>query len=331
MRKSSFLLICFVLALGSCKHEKKIGFTGEAQGTYYAVTYFDSHGRNLQPELDSLLHSFDLSASLWEPGSVISIINKSDSGAEADTVIRQLFRLSKDIAVKTHGAFDYTVGPLVNAWGFGFKKGTDPDSNVIDSLKRFVGYDKISMENGILSKPFPGVSVDFNAIAQGYSVDLIGAYLESHGIHNFLVDVGGEVLARGNKPGNEPWIVGIEQPSESAEDERSLQVKLKLQNKAVATSGSYRKFFVRNGVRYSHTIDPQTGYPAFHSLLSVSVVAGNCATADAYATAFMVMGLEKSLDFLEKNDNLEAFFIYSDPEGNFKTEYTPGFEMFLLD
>ncbi len=304
---------------------------GEAQGTYYAVTYFDHKDRNFQPEIDSLLKRFDQSASLWVPSSVISKINQSDSGSRVDDIVKTLCEMSFQVAESTKGHFDITVGPLVNAWGFGFREGIEPDSSMVDSIMQFVGYNMVDLNGNFLSKKYPDISIDFNAIAQGYSVDLIGDFLETHGIEDYLVDVGGEVLGKGRKSNNEAWVVGVEKPSSEPYDERRLQIRIELNDKAVATSGSYRKFFVKDGIRYSHTINPLTGYPVEHSLLSVSVTGNACATADAYATAFMVMGVEKSMKFLEKNKELDAFFIYSDENGEYQSITTKGFEAMIIN
>lgn len=331
MKNILFCLALGTLLLASCAPYHKIGFTGEAQGTYYAVTYFDRDNRNLQPEIDSLLKRFDQSASLWVPGSVISLINESDTGGMADEIVDTLLKMSIEVAKSSGGCFDFTVGPLVNAWGFGFRQGIMPDSNKVDSLMQYIGFDKVSLESGLVRKEMPEVSIDFNAIAQGYSVDLVGDFLESKGISDYLVDIGGEVLAGGHKPDGDEWVVGVEKPSEDPYTDRELQISIALEDKAIATSGSYRKFFMKDGIRYSHTINPVSGYPVGHSLLSVSVIAGDCATADAYATAFMVMGVEESMDFLSTRKDLDAYFIFSDGDGVLQTTYSKGFEELILN
>lgn len=304
---------------------------GEAQGTYYAVTYFDEGGRNFQPQLDSILHAFDRSVSIWVPESIISRINNNDSTALPDGWFTDIFTRSVEISESTGGAFDFTVGPLVNAWGFGFKNKIRLDSAKVDSLKALVDYQTVRLEDGRIIKQDPNVQFDFNAIAQGHSVDVLGKFLEEKGIENYLVDIGGEVLGKGKKPGNAYWTVGIENPAADSAAERTLNAKAHLYNRAMATSGNYRKYYEEDGMRYSHTIDPKTGYPVRHSLLSVSVLAGDCATADGYATAFMVMGLEKSLEFLEGHPELQAYFIYSDENGEYRVKFTEGFGKILVD
>ena len=303
----------------------KVRFAGQIQGTYYEITYFDQKGRSFQEEIDSLLKMIDYSVSLWDKNSVISRVNRNDTAVNLDEIFIELFRMSDDISEKTDGCFDITVGPLVNAWGFGFTGRKKVDKKVIDSLLPLVSHHNISVKDNKVIKSDPAIQIDFNAIAQGYSVDLIARFLETKGIMNYLIDIGGEVFARGEKPDGIDWVVGIESPAINKDDERSLIAKITVRNMAVATSGSYRKYFEEDGIRYSHTIDPKTGYPVRHSLLSVTVLASDCATADAYATAFMVMGMEKSMDFIEQNkDLLNAYFIYSDRNGNYNTYGTTG-------
>ena len=302
----------------------KINFSGEAQGTYYQITYFAADTFLRQQEIDSLLRSFDLSASIWERNSVISKINRNDPEVTLDENFINIFKQAKRISEETNGAFDVTVGPLVNAWGFGFIEGIEINKNTIDSLLEFVDHKTIHLKDGKIIKDNPNIRIDFNAIAQGYSVDLTGKFIESKGIKNFLVDIGGEVLGKGQKPDGSFWLVGIEKPCESADAAREVYAKINIKNEAIATSGNYRKFYEKNGVRYSHTIDPKTGYPVKHSLLSATVIADSAAIADAYATSFMVMGIDKAKEFLSGRDNIEAYFIYSDKNGNLKTYATEG-------
>jgi FAD:protein FMN transferase len=325
------LAILIAILLYSCSSEqKKIMFRGETQGTYYAMTYFDSEDRNFQPEVDSILNAFDHSVSLWEPGSIISRINRGDSAVKPDEWFIDIFKQSQNIAAKTGGDFDCTVGPLVNAWGFGFKGKIKMDQAKVDSLLQYVGYQKVSLDNqNRIIKP-EGFKFDFNAIAQGYSDDVIGNFLASKGIKNYLIDIGGEVLAKGSKPDGKPWLVGIENPAADSLSERTINTRVKLIDKALATSGSYRKYYEENGVRYSHTIDPHSGYPVRHSLLSVSVLAKDCATADGYATAFMVMGFDKARAFAENHPDMEAFFIMDGGDGTFKTYATKGLENLIV-
>lgn len=325
------ITLFLIFAAASCTDvQKKVMFQGQTQGTYYAVTYFDAEGRNFQAQIDSILGAFDLSVSMWVPESVISRINRSDSLARPDDWFIDIFRRSQEIAAKTGGAFDCTVGPLVNAWGFGFKGKMNMDQAKVDSLLQYVGYQKVSLDNrGRIIRP-EGVRFDFNAIAQGYAVDVIGNYLASRGITNYLVDIGGEVLGKGRKPGGQPWLVGIEDPAADSLSDRTINTRVKLTDRALSTSGNYRKYYEENGIRYSHTIDPHTGYPVRHSLLSVSVLAGDCATADGYATAFMVMGFEQARGFVENQPDMEAFFILDSGSGTFQTYATKGMKEIIV-
>ncbi len=325
------MLALLVLALFSCSVPvaKKIMFRGQAQGTYYAVTYFDVKERDFQPQVDSILKAFDQSVSMWVPESIISRINRGDSLARPDEWFTDIFKRSVDISQKTGGAFDFTVGPLVNAWGFGFKGKMKMDQDLVDSLRELVDYRTVRLEDGKIVKSKKNIQFDFNAIAQGYAVDVLGNFLESKGISNYLIDIGGEVLGKGSKPDGQSWIVGVENPSTDSLSDRTLNAKVRLNDRALATSGSYRKYYEENGIRYSHTIDPSTGYPVRHSLLSVSVLAKDCATADGYATAFMVMGFERAKEFLTGQDELEAYFINDAGSGTYQTYATKGFEEIL--
>lgn len=329
LQNAAFVVLIFLISCN--KPEKKIMFQGQAQGTYYAITYFDQEARDFQPQIDSILRAFDLSVSMWVPESIISRINKGDSLVEPDEWFTDIFNRSVEISEKTGGAFDFTVGPLVNAWGFGFKGKMKMDSTLVDSLRSLVDYRAVKLENGKIKKAKQGIQFDFNAIAQGYSVDVLGKYLESKGLSKYLIDVGGEVLGKGLKPDGTEWIVGIENPAADSLSERTLNSRVKLNGKALATSGNYRKYYEENGIRYSHTINPKTGYPVRHSLLSVSVLANECATADGYATAFMVMGFEKAREFVESEPDLEAYFIVASPDGLFETYATEGFKGIVVE
>jgi thiamine biosynthesis lipoprotein len=320
--------LLFISSIMSCKRPAEkvlVKLGGETQGTYYAITYFTSDTINLQQSVDSLLHRFDSTASTYKPNSIISRINANDSLVVVDSMFRVIFEKAMQVSEASNGAFDITVGPLVSAWGFGLSNRLQMNQSRVDSILPLIGYKKVKLIGNKILKTNPNISLDFNAIAQGYSVDVLGAFLLSRGITDFLVDIGGEVIARGSKPDGTPWNVAVELPSKSADDDRKIQVVLRLQNKAISTSGNYRKFYEENGIRYSHTIDPSTGYPVKHSLLSVSVLADDCITADAYATVLMVLGLDKGKLFLQSHPELEAYFIFSGSDGSMKTYYTKGF------
>ena len=311
---------------------KKVQIQGATQGTYYSITYFDANGMDYQNQIENQLANFDTVASMWVKESLISKINRNELKTTGNPEFHELYIRSKEIFHASEGAFDPTIGPLVNAWGFGFSDRMKVDSALVDSLLPLVGFDRVTFENETISKEDPRIQFDFNAIAQGYAVDLIGMFLESKGISNYLIDIGGEVLGKGNKPNGDKWKVGIEKPADNAQYGDALKAIVILKDKALATSGNYRKFYEENGVRYSHTINPETGFPVQHSILSVSVLAEDCATADGWATAFMVLGLDSSLDILQHHSQLEAFFIYSDKKtGEMKTKYTDGLGIYLQE
>ncbi len=324
-------LMSIVLLSCSLNPGKPVKFQGSTQGTYYVVTYYDRAGRNLQPEIDSLLARFDLVASMWVDSSIISEVNRNEMETINNNDFTVLYDKSKHIYDKSGGAFDPTVGPLVNAWGFGFKDRMKVDQLIVDSLLAFTGFDLVSLDDGKIIKKDPRVQFDFNAIAQGYSVDVVGKFLEQKDIDNYLIDIGGEVLGHGHKPNGDLWKVGIEKPSDNASYGEAMEAIVTLEDKAMATSGNYRKFYIEDGVKYSHTIDPKTGYPVRHSILSVSVMADDCATADGWATAFMVLGLDKSIEILGKDKTLDAYFIYSGAStGDYRTYFTNGFKDILV-
>jgi len=330
--KVSFFSLFWLMLLTSCKQHKEpvlVKMGGETQGTYYAITYYSADKQNLQPSIDSLLHRFDSTASTYKPNSIISRMNNNDASVIADEMFNIIFQKSIEVSEETGGAFDITVGPIINAWGFGLSNRLKMNQHIVDSLLPLVGYHKVKLDKGKLVKNDLRIRIDFNAIAQGYAVDVVGSFLDSKGIQSYLIDIGGEVLARRTKPGGEKWSVAIEMPTKNAEDERTIQAVVSLQDMAISTSGSYRKFYEENGIRYSHEIDPSTGYPVKHSTLSVSVLAKDCMTADAYATAFMVMGVEKGKEFLKKHPKLDAYFIYLGSDGSMQTYYTKGFRKLL--
>lgn len=326
-----YSVVTLMLLAGCASEPILVKFEGETQGTYYAVTYYEKAGKNYQQQIDSLLRRFDSSASLWKPNSILSRVNNNDPQVELDKTLEILFNKSMVVSQESNGAFDITVGPLVSAWGFGFSDRMKVDQHVIDSLLPLVDFRNVRLEDHKIVKTDSRIRIDFNAIAQGYAVDLVAGFLEEKGVDAYLVDIGGEVFGRGTKPDKSTWNVGIELPAADAMAGRQVKAIVTLQNKALSTSGNYRKYYEENGVRYSHTIDPATGYPVKHSLLSVSVLASDCMTADAFATVLMVKGLENSRGFLDAHQGVEAYFIYSDSAGAMKTWFTPGFSKLLSD
>lgn len=302
--------------------QRYLHLRGQAQGTTFHITYFDPQGRDFSAAVDSLFRLIDRSMSLWDSLSTIRRLNRNEANVPLDEHFIAVFERAQQIAAATHGAFDITVGPLVRAWGFSYKKGLPPLSPAqVDSLRQFVGYQKVRLAGGALQKDDPRVELDMNAIAQGYTVDLIARFLEGQGVTNYMVEIGGEVRTAGLNERDEPWRIGIDKPTTAEEGKRPLQTIVPLSGKAMATSGSYRKFIERDGKKFSHAIDPHTGYPVTHQLLSVSVIADDCTTADAYATAFLVLGLEKALP-LAQRERLPLYAIYADADGQLHTYST---------
>ena len=332
MKYIIFVVLGVCLLTYSCKREGKlVKFGGEAQGTYYAVTYVDAEGRNFQDSIDVILKKFDSSCSIYKSNSIISRFNNNDPTAKADKDFATVFNKAMEVSELSGGAFDITVGPLVRAWGFSIKGKMKMDDKKVDSLKQYVGYKKIKLVDGRVIKENPNIQLDYNALAQGYSSDVLGRFLESKGIKNYLVDIGGEVLGRGRKPDGGIWSVGIERPPSDSLQKQQLEAIVALDNRALSTSGNYRKYFIKDGVKYSHTIDPFTGYPVHHTLLAVSVLAENSMTADAFCTAFLVMGKDKAMELIKRTPGLDAYFIYCDEKGNLKTQCSPGFSKIIKE
>jgi thiamine biosynthesis lipoprotein len=329
--KKTFLLMIGLVALASCNNTpKKIVLQGEAQGSYYAITYFDEQGRNFQNEIDSIFHAVDMSVNLWVDTSIISKVNRNEE-VVLDAIFTDNFRIAQEAAQLSNGYFDPTISPIVAAWGFSYRNGDSITPQLIDSLKQLVDYRNIRIENGKVVKAYPAITLDFNAIAQGYTSDLIASFLDSKGIMNYLVNTGGEIMARGCKTNGDPWIVGIEKPAENWDSEQMVQTRIALHDKGLVTSGSTRKYVERNGKRYSHCIDPKTGYPVEHNVLSATVLAENSVWADALASICMVMGMEKSLPLIESMDGVEVYYIYVNEENKLETFATEGFKKLVID
>ena len=329
--KKILLLMIGLTVLASCgKQPQKMVLQGQAQGSYYAVTYYDSLGRNFQRDIDSIFHALDVSVNLWVDTSVISKVNRNEE-VTLDAIFIDNFNIAQEAARLSDGYFDPIISPIVAAWGFSYKHGDSITPQLIDSLKQLVDYRNISIEDGKVVKANPAMTLDFNAIAQGYTSDLIASFLDSRGIKNYLVDTGGEIMARGGKPNGKSWIVGIEKPADNWDSEQVVQTRVALSDKGLVTSGSTRKYVERNGKRYSHCIDPNTGYPVEHQLLSATVLAESSVWADALASICMVMGKEKSLPLIESLDGVEAYYIYVNESGELETFATEGFKKLIID
>jgi len=333
MKQVVLPIAAMLLLFAACRQEPvTVKFRGKAMGTYYEATYLSENGYvNYQPQIDSVLAVFNESLSTYSPTSIVSKVNQANAGdtIPVDDMFATVFTKSVEVNQKSGGAFDPSVMPLVNAWGFGYQKNPPPvDSAMVDSLLKLVDLASFTLLKNPwrMVKGKQNTQLDFNAIAQGYGVDVVCEFLEKQNIHNYLVDIGGELRARGQNAKFEPWTVGIDKPIDTLK-EREVQEIVRLRDMSISTSGNYRKFYIKDGVKYAHTIDPKTGRPKLSNLLSVSVFNPQCITADAYATAFMVMGYEKARNFAEAEPALNALFIYSDEQGNLKTYYTPGVEV----
>ena len=294
---------------------------GMVFGTVYHITYQSS--KSLQKDIEAELAKVDASLSPFNERSIITAVNEN-----RDTVVNKMFSdvfaLAMKISDSTNGAFDITVAPLVNAWGFGFKGGAMPTRHQVDSLKALVGYHKVSLINGRVSKTDPRIMLDCSSIAKGYGCDVVAKFLSAKGIDNYMVEIGGEIVTRGISEKRLPWKIGVTKPTDdSLNVNQEIQTIINVTDKAMATSGNYRNFYYKNGRKYAHTIDPSTGYPVQHNILSSTVIADNCATADAYATAFMVMGLDKAKAILSRHPELMAYFILASDDGTNKVWFSP--------
>lgn len=296
-------------------------------GTMYKITY--QSDENLKNEIEAELEKVNQSLSPFSKESVITHINQN-TDLTADSLFTYVFQLAKQISEETHGAFDITVAPLVNAWGFGFKNATQIDSLTIDSIRQFVGIDKVRMENGKVIKDDPRLMLDCSAIAKGFGVDCVARLFDRKGIKNYMIDIGGELVMKGENAQMNTWRIGINKPiDDSLAVNQELQTILEISNAGMATSGNYRNFYYKDGKKYAHTIDPRTGYPVQHNILSSTVVAKDCATADAYATSFMVLGLDSAKTVCNAHPELDAYFIYSKDNGETGVYFTEGMKKYL--
>ncbi len=321
-----FLLILFVFT--ACSKKEYIRNEGFIFGTSYHIIY--ESDKNLEQEILTRLQQFNKSLNTYDSASIISRINRNDTAVTVDSFFITCFNKAKNVSEITGGAFDITVAPVVNAWGFGFNETENVDSNFIDSLMQFVGFHKIKLTDNKIYKADKGIMLDVSAIAKGYGVDVVAELFEKKGIENYMVEIGGEVRAKGKNSKGKFWQIGIDKPIDDVTaSNRELQAIVGLNNKSLATSGNYRQFYMKNGIKYSHTINPKTGYPARNSLLSSSVLADDCMTADAFATAFMVLGVDKSIELVNKLNYLEVYFIYSDSIGNYKIYASDRFKNIL--
>lgn len=327
----AFLLALIVGTILIVKQQRDMPYQkdeGFIFGTVYHVTY--QYDKDLNNEIIAELNKVDGEFSMFNKQSTVTAFNNGKK-VEASDMFMNVLTLSQDVSKDTYGAFDITVAPLVNAWGFGFKHQKMPDQQQVDSLKKLVGMQNINVEklNGktYLSKKLKNMMLDFSAVAKGFGSDAVATVMRRHDIKNYMVEIGGEVVTSGLSEKRLPWKIGVTQPTDdSLNTNQQLQTVLNITDKAMATSGNYRNFYYKNGKKYAHEIDPKTGRPVQHSLLSSTVLANRCAEADAYATAFMVLGVEKSEAVLKKHPELMAYFIYVGKDGKNKVWYSPALQ-----
>jgi thiamine biosynthesis lipoprotein len=301
---------------------------GPVYGSTYHITYEYKRSGSLEQDINRILERINVSMSTYDPGSTLSKINHNDTSARLDPDLKRVLEVGREVSERSGGAFDMTVAPLVNAWGFGFTAREKVTPAIIDSILSFVGYQKIHIAGDRLVKDDPRIMIDPNAITPGYVADVISEFFNSMGIKNYLVEIGGELRCLGkNREGN-AWRVGVDKPLENTL-EREIQQVFHLAHISVATSGNYRKFYEENGVKYSHTIDPKTGYPARSNLLSATVFTDQCIYADAYATVFMVIGFDRAKELSAQIPGIEVYFIFSDEDGSLKTWQSTGVQAMI--
>lgn len=316
-----FLLFC-------CTSDDYRTEEGLVFGSTYRIVY--QCNRDLSDSIQHVFDEINHSLSTYDKSSVISQWNNNDVNSVVDEHLTTVFRTAKKVHHLSNGAFDLTVAQLVNAWGFGNTSGNLINAQLIDSLLQFVGMDKISIDGEKLIKSDPRIKLDVNALAPGYCVDLIAKLFNSHSIKNFLIDVGGEIRTQGVNSKGTSWQIGIDKPIDNlAIETPEIQSIVALSGWSLATSGNYRHFYLKDGKKFAHTINPHTGYPAETDVLSVSVITQSCMMADALATAIMVIGRKKGLALADSLPDTEAYIIYNDDSGNYQVEFTPGFQSFL--
>ncbi len=319
LAQSLFLLLLIVGTVWIVSSQRSIPYQhdeGFVFGTIYHVTYQSEN--NMKPAIEAEMKKVDQALSTFNKTSDISLVNQNKPVTLSKMFV-DVFQLAQSISKETEGAFDITVAPLVNLWGFGFKQGQEPTKASLDSIRALVGWQKVSLANGRVEKSDPRIMLDCSAIAKGYGADVVANYLKSQGVKNFLVEIRGEIVSSGLSEKRVPWMIGVTKPTDdSLQTNKELQTVLNVNDLAMATSGNYRNFYYKDGKKYAHTVDPKTGRPVQHSLLSATVLAKDCATADAYATAFMVMGMEHAKLLLEKHPELMAYFIYDEGRGENK-------------
>lgn len=318
------LIVCLILL--SCTSREYRVIDGFTQGTTFHIAYSDDAGEPLDALVEHLLNGIDSSLSVYNKESIVSKVNRGEETV-LDSLFISVFNRSLEINIKSEGLFDVSASPIFNLWGFGFKNRESVTNAKIDSVKSLTGMGKFRIEGSKIIKEIPGAELNFNAIAQGYSADVIASQFEKRGVKNYLIEIGGEIFCKGVNPKGKKWSVGIDKPIDGNNIQgEEIQDILLMQNCGLATSGNYRKFYEENGEKYSHSINPITGYPAKNSLLSATVIAPDAMTADAYATWFMVAGLEKAKEVIESDSSIEGYLVYSEG-GAFKVYKSKGINL----
>ena len=319
-----FLILLIVGTVLIIRQQQSVPFK-KHEGLIFGTTYHIAYqcDSDLSMGIRAELEKVDASLSPFNPNSIITAVNQNQD-VELNEMFLTVYQKAMAVSADTEGAFDITVAPLVNAWGFGFKSGSRPDKHQVDSLLQIIGYKKVALRDGKVIKDDPRIMLDCSAIAKGFGTQVAADYLRSQGVKNFMVEIGGEIVTCGVNERRLPWKIGVTKPvDDSLSVGHEFQTVLNVTDKAMATSGNYRNFYYEGGKKLAHTIDPKTGYPVQHSILSATVLADDCATADAYATSFMVMGLERARKLLERHPELMAYLIYSDEKGQNAVWFSP--------
>ncbi|MDR0427140.1 MAG: FAD:protein FMN transferase [Dysgonamonadaceae bacterium] len=334
-RNTIYLLFLFLIVLTSCREAKQ----KEIKRQYYhtQIDIFNTSAsvkyeyyKELGNEITARLDSFNLSLNPFNNQSIIYKVN-NNIDVDVDDWFIACFNKSLEVSEKTGGLYDITAAPLINLWGFGFEKQNDISPRTIDSLKQCVGYEKIKLNGRKILKAEPCIQLNASSIAKGYSCDLIAEMLDNFGIENYMIEIGGEITVKGKNPNGRYWAIGITRPEDdNTGTTKEIQEIVYLNNRSLATSGNYRNYYVKNGQKLAHIINPKTGYPSGGNILSASVFASDCMTADAYATAFMVLGLEKAVELADQIPDLDYLFIYSDENGKLKELMSEGFEKYQI-
>lgn len=327
-RSFSWIVLCGLLSF-SCQDKKEYF---EESGTVFHTLYHIKYEapQLLTEQIDAELQKFNLSLNPFNPNSIIAKVNRNEA-VEVDEWFKEVFNKSMEVSKNSEGVFDITCAPFINVWGFGFSKKDSVTPQMIDSLKTFVGYQKVHLEGNQVVKEDPRLLLNCSAIAKGYACDVVARLLEKEGIENYMIDIGGEVVMKGVNPNGICWRIGINIPEDDSTNTKNNydEIVQLCKKGAIATSGNYRNFYIKDGKKYAHTIDPRTGYPSEQNILSATIVANDCITADAYATAFMAMGLDKAKEMTTSLPEIEYYIIYADENGKHQIDYSEGMLQYL--